>query len=383
MKIVSIIERILLKTIRQLFYFCKVKNNRVVFMNFAGRGYGDSPKYITEYLLKNYSNLDLVWITYEDQYFPQGVRSVKYGTLKAYYMLGTAHVWVDNVRYSKGIKKKKSQFYLQTWHASFSQKKLEKEAEDLIGRNYVKQAKNDGKIVNLMLSNSLLQTKDFRTNFWYDGEIMECGYPRNDVLLKESNNYKKIEIIKQNLEIKKDDKVVLFAPTFRDSNDLSNYILDYEELRNSVSVHYGSHAVVLVRLHPNVARIANGLNYGNGIINVTGYPDMQELLLISDLLITDYSSSIFDMMLINKDIIVYATDVQEYHKKRGLKELFWKLPFPLFQNEKDMYKFIRETDCINEIQKVEEFKKMYGSFDDGLGSKTASEKIYSIISGED
>ena len=374
------IERFFIKIIRQVFFLFPVKANRCVFMNFAGRGYGDNPKYITEYLLKQKKDLEIIWLTNSrPEEFPADVTIIKYGTLRAYYMLGTAKIWVDNVRYLKGIKKKRSQIYIQTWHASFSQKKLEKEAEPLLGVAYVRAAKKDGKIANVMLSNSKLQSQDFKENFWFKGKILECGYPRNDILINNSKNSLFIENIKKKMNLPLDYKIVLFAPTFRDSDDMSNYILDFDKISKIVSKHYGKRTIVLVRLHPNVAKKSDELRYSPNVINASNYPDMQELLLLADLLITDYSTSIFDIMLINHEVIIYAKDIEEYNISRGLKSIFWELPFPLAESDDQLYHILNQPGQYNDREKVEQFKHMYGTFDDGNGSKMVGDYIITLI----
>ena len=131
------------------------QENRIVFDNFGGKGYGDSTKYIAEELIKSGRNYELVWLvdnlsSYE---FPKQIKTVKIDSIKALYMRATAKVWIDNVRHLHPVKKKKEQVYLQAWHAPFGPKKAEADAEKELGEDYVREAKYDGQIADGIISN--------------------------------------------------------------------------------------------------------------------------------------------------------------------------------------------------------------------------------------
>ena len=167
-----------------LFNFFKIDDKKIVFDNFNGKGYGCNPKYIAEEIIRQNINCDMVWLV-EDfaEEMPSQIRKVKYGSLKSMYEFATARVWIDNVRNYKGIPKKEGQFYIQTWHAGLGLKKAEKDIEKSLSPEYVKDAKNDGKITDLMLSNCKFITNLYRKSYWYEGEVLEEGFPRNDILI--------------------------------------------------------------------------------------------------------------------------------------------------------------------------------------------------------
>ena len=127
----------------QFFCLLPVKNNKIVFDNFGGRGYGCDPKYIAEELLMSKRDLDLVWLTQDvHTALPNGIRPVWYGGVRAIYELATAKVWVDNVKSALRIPKKRNQLYIQTWHSSLGLKKNEQDA-DILPNSYVRRAKRD------------------------------------------------------------------------------------------------------------------------------------------------------------------------------------------------------------------------------------------------
>ena len=119
------------KYVGAIFRLLPVKKGRIVAENFFGKGYGDNPKYIYDELLIN-PELELVWLIKKntDTEFPVGVNVVKRGTLKELYYLATAQVWIDNSRKHYGIRKRKGQMYIQTWHGGIALKKIEKDVEN-------------------------------------------------------------------------------------------------------------------------------------------------------------------------------------------------------------------------------------------------------------
>src|SRR5690606_22095827 len=149
--------------------------------------------------------------------------------------------------------------------------------------------------------------------FMFSGKVLETGYPRNDILVKQSEEVK--TKVKNYLGID-NKKVVLFAPTFRDwkSNSFQDTLRDIQTLSNGID----KNTVVLLRLHYLLSNHISQLELPENIINVSDYSDVQELYLISDILITDYSSVMFDYALLGRPIILYCYDLNEYKFYRGV-----------------------------------------------------------------
>lgn len=359
-----------------------INKKKIVFVNFSGKGYGCNPKYIAEYLRKN-DKFNLIWLCKDQaEEMPFELKKVHYGSIAAWYELSTAKVWIMNVRNQTGIKKRKGQFYIQTWHASYSQKYLEAEAKNLpeVYREY---AKKDSKEINLFLSNSKLQTEDIKKNFWYDGEIFECGYPRNDVIIKHKNDSNFIQAIKKKLSISLTAKILLFAPTFRDNGKDNIYMINFEKLKKKYEEICHSECIILLRFHPNVKKIEKNMMDHMGVIDVSNYPDMQELLLLSDLLVTDYSSSLFDFSILNRPIIIYAPDIEEYKRSRGLKPIFEKIPYPISRCEEELYYYIENYESTIDKRKVKNFFEYYGSCDQGNATEKVEKRIKRIMKGKE
>lgn len=318
----------------------RLKNNKILFINFNGKGYGDNPKSICEYLRTTYPELDLVWLTKETKGFPDGVRLVKYGSIRAFYEQASSKVWVYNVRAFARILKRKEQFYIQTWHGASSFKLIEKQAE--LPLNYVLEAKYDARVTDLMISDSKKQTEEYRKYFWYTGEILEVGMPRNDSLFHCKDDYNKLENVRKELNISCNDFVILYAPTFRDNGDISYLNLDFLRLLQSVEKGIRKNCKLLIRLHPNHSQFCRNILFNQDIINVTFFSDMQELILLADVLLTDYSSSIFDFILLNKPYVRYVNDLEEYSKLRGLSDTYYELPDTIISTSEELYTLLPE-----------------------------------------
>lgn len=318
-----------------------IRKKKIVFQNFSGRGYGDSPKYIAEAIIKNGLDFDMVWLCSNmDEDIPFQIRKVKYGTPKAYYEMATAGIWVNNVWTGLYSVKRKEQFFLQTWHGSISLKKVEKSAEFSLSAEYIRIAKKMSSKCDLMISNSRWLTEQYENDFWYKGDILERGLPRLDVLYKIPEYI--IESVYNYFGIQKGRKIILFAPTFRKNEDINNYIFDYENCCKTMKEKFGSEYVMLIRLHPNSSIYQERLLVSDGIYNATDYPDMQELLAAADALITDYSSSMFEMGMIEKKVFLFAKDYKDYicNDRGGTMFDLAKLPFQIAFDEEELFKNI-------------------------------------------
>lgn len=363
------------KVCGQLLRWLPVKRNKIVLDNFHGFGYGDSPKYIVEEIIRRKLPYDLVWLVADmNMEFPPEVRKVKIQSVRASYELSTARIIISNVKVALPYQKKLSQFYIQTWHGSMAFKAIEADAQDKLKPNYLKETKADSKLINLFLSSNSIQTQEIQTCFWYDGEIFECGSPRNDMLYKPQGYQEKI---KAQLGIT-GKELVLYAPTFRDDHRKDVFNLDLDRLKTNLDKHFGNDWHILVRLHPNVMN-KNLFENKSYITDVSLYPDMQELLLISDVLITDYSTIIYDMAIMRKVILLYAPDLEDYKTNRGLKPVYFKLPTRINQSNEELLEYIGSFDVSKYQHELDEFLGTIKVFDDGKASERVVDKINSVI----
>lgn len=184
------------------------------------------------------------------------------------------------------------------------------------------------------------------------------------------------EKVYHKLKIEKECKLILYAPTFRKDENLSVYDIKFEKLRTILNEKFLGEFKVLIRLHPRIKHLSKRLvEFNENIIDVSIYDDMQELIIASDVFITDYSSGIFDFALMKKPGFLYATDIDEYKKERGLYYDLNILPFPLATNNKELEKNILQFDEERYNKELLEYFKSVGLKESGV----AKEKIVQII----
>ena len=358
----------------------RVNKKKIVFSNFYGRGYGDNPKYIAEYILSHNLDYDLVWLIdpkrcIQGTDLPNEVRMVRYKSYKSVKELATAGYWIDNCRKDYFPEKKASQVYIQTWHGTFLTKKIEGEADNLLD-SYVKAAKRDSKAIDYLLSSNAERTKQLKRCFWYEGPIIETGCPRDDILFRNESTDRIKSKVYNYFNISKDKKVVLYVPTFRNSYSVEPYNVDYKKLLESLEKRFGCKWVVIIRLHPGMISFVNKLNLPDYVIQGTFYNDIQELLCASDVILTDYSS-MGDYSLYLKPLFMYCPDLEEYKKERAFEVPIESYPFPLAHDNEELSNNIINFDVKSYEEKLKNYYDMQGLVEGGK----ACEKVMEIIEG--
>ncbi len=354
-----------------LFFFRLLPlQNKVVFRNFNGRGLGDDPKYIALEILKSFPGIKLIWLaTNTNEPHPKGIKFIRFNSICGYYHLATAKVWVNNIKHSSMfIPKRKKQFYIQTWHSTFGIKKIEAAAK--LPESYISRAIQDADQTDLMYANNNYRINIYKTKFWYKGPVIKSDVPRNSILfyLPESTRQK----IRSFFSIPKDSGIVLYAPTFReDKSNLSIYKFDYAEILKALTTKFRKKFIMILKLHPNVAKQQKSLTFTEDVINACNYPDMQELLAISDILITDFSASMFDFGFLKKPVFLFAQDYDQYIKKeRDLDIDVKELPFSMNKSEMELKEQIASFENNVYIKKLVHFYDQYDLQDSGNGAKT-------------
>lgn len=373
----------------------KIQKNKIVFCNFKGAGFGCNPKYIVEEIIKRKLPYELVWLVrdvnseLEKGTFPEQIRLVPIYKKDALIELATAKLWVDNQRKNyfikKGLMKKDNQCYIQTWHGSLGIKKVGIDSPlTQIENAWIPYGKIDAEMMDYVISNSRFETEVFKTNFWGNGNINLFGHPRNDIFFKPEEEKQKIkDKVFTTLQIDKNKKVLLYVPSFRDDKRLSCYGLDTSAVANALKDKFGGDWIIAIRMHPRIKKYSQHLFYFNeNTIDATDYPDIQELLLASDIAITDYSSCIFDFMLSRKPGFIFATDIEQYNTDRGFYYPLESTPFPIATNNYELIKNIENFDYEEYKQKVEDFLKDKGCMEDGHASERVVDLIEKIMSGE-
>ncbi len=355
-----------------------VRRSRIVFSNFYGRGFGDNLRPIAEVLRQRDPGLELIWLTDGEtarKSLPEGVRACPYYSFRRGIALGTAKIWVDNCR--KGAPfKKPGQKYLQTWHG-FALKRIEKDAESKLPEGYATYAMRDAQQTDLMVSDSSFMTEKYRSAFWYDGPIEEYGAPRNDMLIRGGPEVR--EKVQRVLGLPAGQKTVLYAPTFRADRAADPYSVDLRRLKAACETRFGGEYSVLVRLHPIAADLAEAVVGTGEAMNVTDYPDTQELLAAADVLVTDYSSVMFDFMLTGRPCFQYASDIAAYRNDRDFYFALDQLPFPLAEDNDHLEQEVLGFSQEEYQERLQLFIREMGIVTDGRGAERCADWILEHI----
>lgn len=350
--------------------------NKVVFINFNGRGFGCNPKYIALELLREQIDTKIVWlINNSNEPVPHQIKKVRWGSLFFYYELATAKVIVTNVKNDLPFRKRHKQFLIQTWHGSNAYKHVEKEVEHQLPVRYVIESKKNSALTDLFISDGPKTSQWYRKSFWCTCEILESGMPRNDIFVNGT--------IGQKLKIRKyfklnlNQKILLYAPTFRDDGSFDAYRLDFTKILEALKNRFSGDWRILLRLHPNVQQeLSIPSDLRNYVLDASKYGDVQELLFASDVLITDYSSICNDFMLMNKPVFLYVSDLEMYMEKgRGLKPNYMELPMPKDRTSEAVAETIKKFKMDAYHKKIDEYKKKYLGSIDGHSSERVVQKI--------
>lgn len=360
------------------FQLLPVRNNTVFCHNFYGNGFDENPRYIAEELLKT-NSFKIYWALSRENAslpLPEGIERVIIGTPKYFRAIATSKVWISNVRLPEYFTKRKNQFYVQTWHGDLGLKKIEYDVLDKLSESYVRNMKNDDKMINLMLSGSKHFTNVCRNAFKYNGEILKCDCPKNDNIIN-ADKAKAKKQVKKDLGIK-EDNILLYMPTFRTDYSTDPYNIDLDKVKKSLEKNTGKSWKVLCKMHPNVQNKHKNINCTD-YISIDKYNNTQQAIAACDILISDYSSVLFDAMLANKTVLVYANDEELYRKnERGLYFNLSDLPFPYFKSSAEIVRYINQDKLKHAKDNYRQFFKEQDVNTEGNASKIVADYISKI-----
>lgn len=361
------------------FFYLPVKNNKIVFLHDFGNGYGDSPKVLAQEIMRRGLPYDMVWLVNDMKLeFPHPIRKVLMSRIKSVYELATAKVIITTAKSKYYLKKKSTQFFVYIPHGQIGAKYVERQAGDTLSKGYIDGSIWHSKVSNLFISSSKLHTEEELTWYWYDGEVMECGLPRNDIFFHYTPE--DVQDIKKKVGIPDGVKIVLYGPTFRNEPSNEPYAIDTERVLHTLEQKTGGKWIFLFRAHPNFVWYGKpAFEYSDKVMDVTNYPDMQDLLLISDVLISDYSSAMFDFNLMHRPVFLFTKDIEAYQKMRGLKDWYFKVPFPFCHNNDELVSAIANYNEQEYRQKCAEFDKFYGNLETGTAAKQIVDCLQKIM----
>lgn len=304
--------------VKILGWFIKKDQTLIVFSSFGGRKYDDSPKCIYERMIHDhrFDDYNIVWafIHPEAHDIPCG-KKVKTDSLAYYKALLKARCWVTNSSMERGLSIRCNVFYYNSWHGT----PIKLMGNDIHRSNLSFSTKGHGCLHNVFCAQSQFDAAIFKRSFGIPDQAMKIiGLPRNDELSKVyGKDY--VNRIKEKLGIPKDKKVILYAPTFREytKDENLNCIIappiHIEKWKEKIGQKY----VLLFRAHYEIVKVMN-VESDDFMKDVSAYPNLNELMIASDMLISDYSSIFFDYSIMGKPMLCFAYDYNEYESKRGM-----------------------------------------------------------------
>lgn len=368
------LHKLLRNCLWQALSFLPKDANKAVCQSYYGRGYSDSPRALAEELKAR--GWKVYWVVNgaeSARSLPEGITPILLDSPKAIYHLCTAGVWVDNSRKWAYTQKRGKTVYVQTWHG-FPLKRIEGDAGDALPADYIRAAKKDSAMADLFLSDSRFLTEIYRRAFWYPGAVLECGFPRNDVLFGEHPELS--EKVRAALGISPDRKLLLYAPTFRKDQGLEVYDVDYRRVAEALGRRFGGEWLILARLHPNIAEKASQLQLDpRYVVNASDYPDIQELYVAADGLLTDYSSVMFDFMHTGRPCFAYVNDLAAYRGDRNFYFDIDRLPFARAETNDELERIILDFDPDLQRERTAAFRREFGICENGSAARQVADHL--------
>lgn len=375
-----------LRFIMHIFYFFPIKQNRIVINSYTGNQYACNPKYISEYLADKYKEqYEIIWAFRNPEKFRYletefGYKLVKYNSLKRFFYEATARVSINNIGSFSWFPIRIGQEHINTWHGSVGLKKcgLGEKNNDVLMKKTIQMSSDN---TTTMLATSSKYIKYVcEDDLGYHGKILKCGYPRNDIIFDSlRGNFNIADKVKEFFSIPDDSYVVLYAPTWRYDTRSKLETPDFLKMKEILKKKFGRKVIVLFRIH-HLSQYEGESN--PFIFDATSYDDMQELLCCADLLITDYSSSLWDFALTERPILLYTPDLDFYNNNRGFHEDIYKWGFPVCRNNNDFIKSLENIQpdiCRTQDRK---FLQESGSFENGNASQYVGEYIFKVCNNK-
>ncbi|MBD5542775.1 MAG: hypothetical protein HDR01_00665 [Lachnospiraceae bacterium] len=372
-----------------IFRIFPVVNNRIVFVCNYGKSYACNPKYVFKALREKYGEkLQYVWVLNEKHPELEGQAvQVKNKSMAFFYYMLTARVIVGNNALGSYLPKRSSQCFINTWHGGGAYKKVHFD---------VAVSDTDRKIYEIFarqtdchLSSSKLFTECMAVSTKVPKErFLEVGMPRNDCLLQsllqngETGSEESAgdrSLILKRLGVKEElwqKKILLYAPTFRGETNHGYFenSMDIPAVLESLEKRFSGEWILLFRGHPKMLRIEM-----EQCVCVTGYEDMQEILLCADALITDFSSVMWDYMFLQRPGFLYIPDLEELEKEDRFYTKVKDWPFEYARSNHQLCEIIEHYEKQKAMDKIEAHKRLLGNVETGQACEKVSDYIYKKV----
>lgn len=358
--------------------------------------YTCNPKYIYEEMIRRRLDYKIVWLVNMRKVkkldYPDNVRVVPINTIKGLREVYSSKIWLDNgIVFSDYFDKKEGQLHIQTMHGSLGIKRLDnavicRNARGKSGQIVVQRESNE---TDYVITNSQFEEDVFRSVFWKNTAMVRLGHARTDILF--STNSEKIAQIRETLfrqyRVPKEKKLVLYAPTHRTGLTIENLSIDYRDMTEVLQKKFGDEFAVMIRMHKRTKNIIldneDDESKEQVLYDVTDYPDIQELMLVTFIGITDYSSWIYDYVLTRRPGFIFATDLERYNTNTGLYYPLEETPFPVCKSHEQLIHHIEIFDYEQYLKRVEKFLDEKQSIDDGESARRIVDWIKTLVPVEE
>ncbi|OUC51525.1 CDP-glycerol:glycerophosphate glycerophosphotransferase [Eggerthia catenaformis] len=361
-----------------------VDSRIIVFESFRGASYSDTPKYIYEYLAKNYpGEYKFVWVLNDKSYtLPYEGQIVKRFSRKYAYYMGIAKYFVFNTRQPLWFRKREEQIFLETWHGT-PLKRLAFDQEEVTAASpsYKTQFYRQKQEWDFLIAANKFSSDVFRSCFMYDGPMLETGYPRNDLLKDPDRDEITIEL-KKKCGIPLSKRTILYAPTWRDDEYYGNGSYKFQIKLNleMMKKELGDEYVVILRTHYYIADNIDLTGLEDFAYNLSKYDDVTEIYLMSDILITDYSSVFFDYAGLRRPMLFFTYDLDKYRDiLRGFYiDMEKELPGPLVYTTEEVINRIKSIDEMNKeyASRYDAFYERFCCWEDGHATKRVVDAVF-------
>ncbi|WP_328866868.1 bifunctional glycosyltransferase/CDP-glycerol:glycerophosphate glycerophosphotransferase [Streptomyces sp. NBC_00304] len=352
-----------------------------LYSTFDGRQFSDSPRAVYEELVARGTELEHLWVVRDQQaIIPAGAVAVEHGSAAWHEALARSRYVVTNTQLPEWFERREDQTVVQTWHGT-PLKRIGLELAGTVQANaaYIGTLKQRARQWSFLVSPNTFSTPVLRRSFGFEGEVLECGYPRND-LFHAADRTKVAAAVRERLGIPKDKRVVLYAPTWREDQQLGGgrYSLGLQLDLAAAERELGADTVLLVRRHYMVTdRLPDS---GTGFVrDVSRYPDVGELMLISDALVTDYSSLMFDFAQTGRPMLFHTYDLEHYRDTlRGFSfEFEERAPGPLIPGSEELIEALRDPvrAIAGHAEAYEAFKRDFCDLDDGRATARVVDRM--------
>lgn len=378
------IKKWIRKTYMKLCYMTRPRKEKSVFFaSFRGQ-YSDNPRAISECLHRMAPDVKIVWLVKPKfkQYVPDYVVTVPSTPRIALKAQARANAWVMNYVNQKhlGVYKGPDTFYIQTWHGDRGLKAIGYLSENSKSKSFSGYDLDD---CNLMVAGSDYGVKKAQQGLHYNGEIIVEGMPRNDKLVNIDKYGNEAAELRQRLGIDSNVKILLYAPTYRDEKTSQQCAIDIPSSIANLEAN-GEKWICLIRSHS----LSKGFSTPNSqqptanYKDVTSYPDMADLLLIADLLITDYSSCAGDFLLTGRPLVLAHFDLELYGQQgRSL----WVNPeeagYLVAKNQGELNQILSNLYSYDHQAIADKINRFYGTKETGQSSEAVARRILKEVKG--